>query len=201
MFDRKMDRLLGIKTTGTRDWQEGIKHYHRYEATSYKALYELSRNYRFRSTDKVVDFGCGKGRVVFYLHHCFHIPVTGIEANAKTYEEAVENKVKYIRKSKKIIAPIEFVHCPAQYYKISKADNCFYFFNPFSVQIFREVVGNILRSVEKDRRTVSLILYYPPNEYRDFLRFSTPFVISDEIEIPGEIDEREKFTIYRLPEF
>ena len=38
-------------------------------------------------SDSVVDFGCGRGRVAFYIHNRFHVPVTGIEANDKTYEE------------------------------------------------------------------------------------------------------------------
>jgi len=196
--ERKRDKLLGIRTVGIREWEDNKIHYNRYEATPYKALDELSRKYKFGDADKVVDFGCGRGRVAFYLHNRFHIPVTGIEANVKTYEEALENKVSYSRKAKHIIAPIKFVHGLAQFYKIDKTENCFYFFNPFSVHIFRKVVHNILRSVEKDRRTVDLILYYPIDEYKDFLKTDTPFTIINEIKVPGEIDEKEKFIIYRL---
>lgn len=198
--ERKQDKLLGIRTVGIREWDDNMVHYNRYEATPYKALDEFSKHYKFRDTDKVVDFGCGRGRVAFYLHNRFHIPVTGIEANAKTYEEALENKESYRKKAKHITAPIKFEHGLAQHYKIGKADNCFYFFNPFSAHIFRKVVQNILLSVEKDKRTVDLILYYPINEYKDFLKTSTPFAIIDEIRIPGMFDEKERFIIYRLTE-
>jgi hypothetical protein len=88
----------------------------------------------------------------------------------------------------------------AQHYRIDKKDNCFYFFNPFSVHIFRKVVHNILRSVEKNRRTVDLILYYPIREYKDFLKTSTPFTIINKIMVPGGSDKKEKFLIYRLRE-
>lgn len=200
MGERKQDKLLGVRTVGTRDWEGNKSQYHRYEATPYKALDELSKNYELNETDKVVDFGCGRGRVIFYLHNRFHLPITGIEANKKTYEEALDNKAEYILKAKHISAPINFQYGLAEHYKIDKTDNCFYFFNPFSVHIFRKVVNNILRSVEKDRRTVDLILYYPIHEYKDFLETSTPFTIAKEIRVPWTYDLRDKFIIYRLSE-
>ena len=200
MGERRQDKLLGIRTVGIREWTGSKIQYNRYEATPYKALKILCENYKFRAIDKVVDFGCGRGRVVFYLHHHFHLPITGIEANCKTYEEALENKAIYRLRAKHITAPIKFKYGLAQHYKIDKKDNCFYFFNPFSVHIFRKVVHNILRSVEKDRRTVDLILYYPIREYKDFLKTSTPFSIINKIRVPGGSDKKEKFIIYRLRE-
>jgi hypothetical protein len=83
-----------------------------------------------------------------------------------------------------ITAPLEIKYGHAQHYIIDKADNCFYFFNPFAVHIFEKVVSNIIHSVEKDQRTVDLILYYPFPEYIDLLR-ATPFTIVKEIEVPG----------------
>lgn len=199
MGERKQDRLLGIRTVGIREWRDNKVQYNRYEATPYKALNKLFQHYKFNKNDKVVDFGCGRGRVAFYIHNYFHIPVTGIEVNDKTYEEALENKENYILKAKHINAPIDFQYGLAEHYKIDKSENCFYFFNPFSVHIFKKVVKNILHSVEKDRRTVDIILYYPIPEYRDFLK-STPFTIIDKIRIPGVGDKTEKFMIYRLRE-
>ena len=200
MEERKLDKLLGIRTVGMREWTGNKVQYNRYEATPYKALKKLSENYKFRDTDKVVDFGCGRGRVAFYLHNRFHIPITGIEANDKTYKEALENKETYRLRAKHIPAPIKFKYGLAQHYKIDKKDNCFYFFNPFSSHIFRKVVHNILRSVEKDRRTVDLILYYPIREYKEFLKNNTPFTIINKIKVPGGSDKKQKFIIYRLRE-
>lgn len=198
MGERKQDKLLGVKTIGIREWSDSKGQYNRYEATPYKALNILSENYKFKDVNRVVDFGCGRGRVAFYLHNRFHLPVTGIEANCKTYEEALENKALYRLRAKHIAAPINFKYCLAQHYKIDKREDCFYFFNPFSVHIFRKVVHNILRSVEKDRRTVDIILYYPISEYKDFL-YGTPFYLIKKIWVPGGTI-KEKFLIYRLKE-
>ncbi|NLC68185.1 MAG: SAM-dependent methyltransferase [Clostridiaceae bacterium] len=201
MEEREQDKLLGIKTVGTREWPDNKKiHYYRYEATPYKALHALSENYKFKDADTIVDFGCGRGRVAFYLHNRFHLPVVGVEADFRTYREAIENKIMYRLKTRNIAAPVKFKYGLAQHYKIDKKDNCFYFFNPFSIPIFRKVIYNILRSVEKDRRNEDLILYYPMQEYEIFLEIGTPFEIIDKIRVPGENDEREKFIIYQLRE-
>ncbi|NMA69212.1 MAG: class I SAM-dependent methyltransferase [Desulfitobacterium sp.] len=200
MGERKQDKLLNIKTVGIREWKDSKSQYNRYEATPYKALEVLCENYKFKDAYRVVDFGCGRGRVSFYLHNRFQIPVTGIEANQKTYEEALENKALYRAKAEHIPAPIEFNYGLAQHFKIDEKDNCFYFFHPFSVNIFRKVINNILRSVEKHKRTVDLILYYPIREYRDFLKTSTPFEIINTMKVPGGTDKDEIVIIYRLRE-
>jgi SAM-dependent methyltransferase len=200
MEERRRDELLGIRTTGIREWTDDNVQYNRYEGTPYDALDVLSEKYEFRDIDRVVDFGCGRGRVMFYLHNRFHLPVIGIEANQRTYEEALENEASYKSKAKHIAAPIEFRYGLAQHYKVDKRDNCFYFFNPFSVNIFRKVVRNILLSVGKDRRTADLILYYPIREYTDLLEDDTPFALINEIMVPGATDPKDRFMIWRLRE-
>ena len=40
-----------------------------------------------KRNDKFVDFGCGLGRVAFYVHNRFDIDVTGIEGNYDVYKE------------------------------------------------------------------------------------------------------------------
>ncbi len=199
MGERKQDKLLGIRTVGIREWKDGHFQYNRYEPTPYKALEALVEKYKFKGINRIVDFGCGRGRVAFYLHNRFHLPVIGIEANYKTYEEALENKAAYRLKAKHIAAPIKFKYGLAQHYKVDQEDNCFYFFNPFSVHIFGKVVNNILRSVTRDKRMVNLILYYPFPDYIDYLRIK-PFTVVKEIEVPNTIDIREKFLLYRLSE-
>lgn len=196
--ERKYDKLLYIKTVGLREWLDRASHYNRYEATPYFALDKLVESYKFRKADRLVDFGCGRGRVAFYIHNKFHIPVTGVEVNDITYDEALNNKKRYRHKAKHIKAPIKFKYGLAEQYEIKGEENKFYFFNPFSVEIFRKVVNNILKSFEKEERPVDIILYYPMPEYKDFLREETPFQLINKIVLPGVEDKREKFLIYRL---
>src|SRR5699024_11978906 len=157
MAERKIDRTLGIKTTGIREWEEHTDFYNRYEATPYKALDKLFQKYKLTKNDQVVDFGSGRGRVSFYIHHRFNIPVTGIEMNDKTYEEALYNKAVYRQKNKHLKAPIRFEYGLAEHYPIDERDNRFYFFNPFSVYIFKKVYSNIFNTVEISTRSILII--------------------------------------------
>ena len=152
---------------------QGVVHYNRYEATPYIALDKLFETYSLDKTDELVDFGCGRGRVIFYIHNRFGIPVTGIEAHDKTYEEALRNKNAYLHRAKHIKAPIRILYGPAENYEIKPTENRFYFFNPFSIKIFRKVINNILDSVKEHPRSVDLLIYYPTAIYKQFLRKDT----------------------------
>ena len=202
MNDKDYDRLLRIKTVGTREWQNQSSHYNRYEATPYLALDELFDDYELARTDGVVDFGCGKGRLAFYLHNRFQVAVTGIEMSAQLYQEALENRTSYKEKSRRVDDAIRFECCLAEDYQVELTDNRFYFFNPFSIQIFRKVIDTVLRSVEQQKRTVDVVLYYPTADYIQFLETGTPFELLKEVKVPGlyEQNDNERFLVFRLEE-
>src|SRR5690625_4191284 len=195
MAERKYDRELGIRTVGLREWT-GHNHYNRYEATPYEALERLFEAYRFRKGDRVVDFGCGRGRVAFSIHHRFHVPVVGIEAHDKTYEEALANKDSYRFKAEPISAPIKFKYGLAEHYEVQPTDNRFFFFNPFSHRVFQKVMGNIMKSVEKSPRPIDIILYYPLPELKEIVQQHDLRMIN-KINVPTLKDAHEKFLIYR----
>lgn len=196
MAARNYDRRFGIRTVGLREWR-GHTHYNRYEATPYEALEHLFQAYRFRKGDRVVDFGCGLGRVVFSIHHRFRVPVVGIEANAKTFEEALVNKQRYrTAAAKHIAAPIKLKYGLAEHYKVKPEDNRFYFFNPFSHRVFRTVMANIFKSVDRFPRAVDVILYYPLPEYKEVVRNHGMDLIN-KIPVPEARDPLDKFLIFR----
>src|SRR5699024_1194077 len=88
----------------------------------------------------------------------------------------------------------------AEQYEIQPEDNCFYFFNPFSVKIFKQVVYNILASVKEHIRTIEIVLYYPLPEYKRFLQMDTPFQLIQRIKVPNDHGKYGKFVIYRVTE-
>lgn len=202
MKDKDYDRLLRIKTVGVREWGNQTSHYNRYEATPYLALDELFCDYELKRTDGVVDFGCGKGRLAFYLHNRFQVSVTGIEMSAQLYQEAMENQASYKEKSRRIGGAIRFECCLAEDYEVESTDNRFYFFNPFSIQIFMKVIYHILRSVEQLKRTVDIVLYYPTVDYIQFLETGTPLELLKEVKVYGlyEQNDNERFLVFRLRE-
>lgn len=200
MNEQYYEKLLNIKTSGEQKIFNESIHYNRYEPTAYYALEVLSKNYTFIEADSIVDFGCGKGRLNFYINHFFQATVTGIEMNSFFYKEALENKKDYLKKHKKKIYNINFSNCFAEEYNIDPSNNKFYFFNPFSIQIFTKVVKNIIISVENYERPVDIILYYPSDDYIYFLENNTPSQFFNEIKLPSlyDKDPRQTFLVYRL---
>lgn len=200
MEDFYYEKLFNIKTTGEQQGFYESYHYNRYEATSYLALESLFKEYKVNNDDCIVDFGCGKGRLSFYINYYFNSKVTGIEMNNNYFNTCINNKKNYLKNYSKQKNKIVFVNEFAEEYNISSTDNKFYFFNPFSLQIFMKVIKNILLSMEKYPRDIELILYYPSDDYIYYLENYTGFILSQEINIPNLslIDKRQKFLIYKI---
>ena len=200
MKEKFFDELLNIETVGEQKGFYDSLHYHRYEPTPYWALEQLFEQYELKSSDRVVDFGCGKGRLNFFINHLFDASVVGIEMNETFYQAALANRESYVQKKRGSLEKLHFHCCLAQEYEIQPSDNIFYFFNPFSVQIFMKIIDNILRSVEEAYRDVELIFYYGSEDYIFFLENHYAFERKEEIVLPGlyEKNASEKFLIYTL---
>lgn len=200
MSEQYYDDLLHIQTGGVQQVFNKSLHYHRYEPTPYSALKQLFQRYELKHTDRIVDFGCGKGRLLFFIHYLFDASVVGVEMNKRFYQEAIENRTNYLNKMKNNSNKIQFHCCFAEKYKIDPLDNRFYFFNPFSVQIFMKIINNILLSAEQSARDIEIVLYYGSKDYTYFLEHQTAFELKEEILIEGlaESNPYERFLIYRL---
>lgn len=201
MDEQYYEKLLNIKTCGEQKGFNDSLHYHRYEPTSYLALNTLIKEYSFTESDSLIDFGCGKGRLNFFINNTSGSYVTGIEMNSYYYDICMDNMNNYLKHDKRSNKEkIHFFKCLAQEYEISSIDNKFYFFNPFSLQIFMCVVNNILDSVDQYQRTIDIILYYPSDEYIFYLENSTCFSLYKEIPVLPHYskDSRSRFLIYRL---
>ncbi len=198
MLERTFDALLNIRTGGDQKGFNQSLHYHRYESTPYSALDLLFNQYELKSTDRLVDFGCGKGRLNFFTNYLFQSTAVGVEMNEGYYEEALENRQRYVKKFRNRKDDIHFHCCLAEEYEIDPADNRFYFFNPFSIQIFMRVINNILLSVDKYKRDIELILYYPSEDYFYFLENQTVLELKQELLLPESVhNPNERFLIYR----
>lgn len=194
------DKLLNIKTGQAQKGFHNSFHYHRYEPTPYAALEELFQHYELKKSDRVVDFGCGKGRLNFFIHHLFQSTVVGVEMNDEYYKDSMKNLETYSRKAKIETGTITFCHCLAEEYEIHPKDNRFYFFNPFSVQIFMKIINSILYSVESSPRDIEIVLYYSSDDYVHYLEEHPLFQMRKEIHLSGEFEknEYERFMVYGL---
>ncbi|WP_064094007.1 methyltransferase [Rossellomorea aquimaris] len=199
MSEHYYDDLLNIKTGKDKMAVHRSIHYHRYEPTPYHALKALFQQYELKSSDRVVDFGCGKGRLNFLIHYLFHSTVVGIEMNESFYRKALENRTSYGQKHKGNNT-IHFECTFAEDYEVHPEDNRFYFFNPFSVEIFMKVMNNILYSLETSPRNIELMLYYVSDDYIHYLEDHPLFELKKEINLTGihEHNLYERFLVYGL---
>ena len=140
MTDKELnwDTRLRI-STGGRDDLKADQYHHPYEPTPYCVLERLAESGLIGGEDVVLDYGCGKGRVDFFLASETGAKTIGIEYDGRIYGEALENQ-------KTAKAKAEFVMANAEHYEVPEDVTCCYFFNPFSVEILRKVLARILGS-------------------------------------------------------
>ena len=189
------DKLLQIKTTG-RDETNADQYHHPYEPTPYCVLERLADSGLIREEDVVLDYGCGKGRVGFFLSHQTKAKTIGIEYDARIYADALEN-----RKTARTKA--DFVLAGAEEYQVPPEVNRCYFFNPFSPEILHKAMARILESYYGNPREVLLFFYYPSDDFLASLMTVDVLDFYDEIEcddlLPG--DPRERILIFQLPDY
>lgn len=189
-----VDRELRIQTYG-RDDKKADEYYHPYEPTPYTVLQRLVESDYITRENILIDYGCGKGRVDFYLSAKIGCKTIGVDFDKRMIDKALENLKTFSGKIKP-----EFVYMSAEMYKIEDAD-CFYFFNPFSIEILRSVLGEIINSYYNNPRYMTLFFYYPDDEYVAYLMTKGELVFIDEIECMDLFEgknKREKILVFEI---
>ena len=188
------DKKLNINTVGRDAKLEDANHYP-YEPTPYSVLERLVDSGYITCKNNVIDYGSGKGRVGFFLNNQIGCKVWGIDFDERMHTLAQENQKKYGDNSL-----IEFGCIGAEKYEIENAD-CFYFFNPFSVEVLKSVIGKIKASYYENPREMKLFFYYPSDEYVSYLMTVPELCFMDEIDCQDLFEgknEREKILIFEL---
>ena len=189
------DKHLRIETAG-RDETGADAYHHPYEPTPYCVLERLADSGLIREDDVVVDYGCGKGRVDFFLAYRTKAKTIGIEYDARIFQSALENQKQAVSGAR-----AEFVLERAEAYVLPECVNCCYFFNPFSVEILQKVMARIIESYYENPREILLFFYYPADEYLAQLMTVDELDFYDEIECDDLFtgDPRERIMIFQLP--
>ena len=189
------DKLLQIQTTG-RDDTNADEYRHPYEPTPYSVLERLAASGLISREDVVLDYGCGKGRVGFFLSYRTKAKTIGIEYDARIYQSALANQKTAKSKS-------DFVLTRAEDYPLPQDVNRCYFFNPFSVEILHKVMARILDSYYENPREFFLFFYYPSDDFLAYLMTVEELEFYDEIECDDLFagDPRERILIFQLPDY
>ena len=189
------DKLLQIKTTG-RDDSNADQYNYPYEPTPYSVLERLANSGFIRKKDTVLDYGCGKGRVDFFLSYQTRANTIGIEYDERIYESVVGNQKTAVSGAK-----TKFELAKAESYVVPQEVNRCYFFNPFSVELLRKVVARILESYYENPREMLLFFYYPSEEYISYLMTVDELEFYDEISCKDLFDGndiREEIMIFQI---
>ena len=192
-MEHTWDKRLQIKTVGRDDTHSDAYRYP-YEPTPYSVLERLAERGLIGRGDVVLDYGCGKGRVDFFLSHRTKAEAIGIEYDTSIYEEAIKNRETAVSKA-------NFLQIRAEEYEVPHEVNRCYFFNPFSVEILCKVMARILESYYEKMRDILLMFYYPSDEYLSYLMSVEELEFFEEIgcgDLFGGKNPRERIVIFRL---
>lgn len=189
------DKLLKIKTTGRDDSNSDFYRFP-YEPTPYSVLERLASSGYFKKGNKLVDYGCGKGRVDFFLAYYTKCKSIGIEYDQRIYNTAMENMRTAVSSSR-----VTFELEDAQEWELPlDVDRC-YFFNPFSVEILRKVFFRIKESYYMNPREILMFFYYPSDEYMAYLSSRDELEFIDEIDCQDFFEEknrRERVVVFKI---
>ena len=189
------DKRLQIQTSGRDDTHSDLYRYP-YEPTPYCVLERLADSGFITKGDTVLDYGCGKGRVGFFLSYRTKSDSIGIEYDRRIYQMALKNLNTALLRAK-----TKFMPTRAEAYKVPPEVNRCYFFNPFSVEILRKVIARILESYYENPREILLFFYYPSDEYIAYLMTVEKLDFYDEIpcdDLFPENSQRERILIFAL---
>jgi hypothetical protein len=135
-----------------------------------------------------VDYGAGKGRVLLLASQHPFQAIGGIEFAEELHDDAIMNIAQFPRSRMKC-RNVECVLDDASQVGSPDGEAVHYFFDPFSREVFAEVLNNLVVSYRKRPRRLYLILIEPVAT--DFIDNSGVF---QRLELP--LIERAKVTLF-----
>lgn len=188
---------MRINTIG-RDESDSDDNHFPYEPTPYSVLERLAESGYVDKDSRVLDYGCGKGRVCFFLTSACGCSATGIDFSEKMIQKSESNRDNYLWKNR-----IRFRCCLAEQYELQDEDVIF-FFNPFTERTLRAVLGQVRKSWYRKSRQIRLLCYYPSDEFVSCLMTTPGVEFLDEIscqDLFGENNPRERILIFEMKDY
>jgi hypothetical protein len=165
---RLAGRLLYERGLETSTVKVGAKHFHpervRYAPSGWMVLPGVLARCDIGPTDVFVDFGAGKGRVLLQAAKHPFARVVGVEIDPELSQHARRNLAR--------IGPrlacheVELVTADAGHWEVPDDMTYGFFFIPFTGEVARAVVANVVASLDRRPRTVRLIYSRPEDHAR-----------------------------------
>ena len=136
----------------------------------------------------LVDFGCGKARVLIIASEFGFHAARGVEVSGQLCEIARQNCDRH-QKAVTTTTRFEVIQQDAAEYRIRDDENIFFMFNPFDRSTLGSVLANISDSLKSAPRTIFII--FNNIQFPDVLESAGFLPFKTELSFGGH-----KFTIY-----
>lgn len=136
------------------------EHAELYQGANYYLLEKVLDHLRtIAANQNLLDFGCGKGRVLAVAAYYGFFKITGVEFAKELCEVARKNIIPVQQKFPDKIFNV--ICTDAVDHKIENDTNIFFFFNPFDEVVMLTVVKNILLSLKENPREAYVVYINP----------------------------------------
>lgn len=153
---------LGITTHGLYNWSPGdwsrSEHLF-YYATPYRRVFRILESLHLGPSDRFVDLGCGKGRVICCASRYCLAEVIGIEDVADLCTIAKEN----LRCMRGRRAATRIFHGKAEDFEYTEC-TVVYMFHPFGPQTLASVLARLYESLRLNPRSLKIVYVNPVHE-------------------------------------
>lgn len=141
-----------------------------YAASASYDLRKVLKSLEIKTTDAILDLGCGKGAAMYEMSKFPFAKIAGVEINAEMCRVA-ENNFRQLK-----LTQLEVFQSDAGAFQELDGFNCFYLFNPFPEQVLVKVLENIQASFQRLPRKMVIVYYLPARqkliEDHGFFKFS-----------------------------
>jgi SAM-dependent methyltransferase len=150
----------------------------RYQPTRVLPLKKLLRTIQpmIPENPMLVDYGCGKGRVLLVASAFGFREVRGVEFAHELCEIARKNCARYKAKAG-VNTEFRIAEADAASHPVSADENIFFLYNPFDVSVLNKVLDNVSASLRRTPRKIMIVYHNPKwahvfDERADFVRLS-----------------------------
>ncbi|HNR14982.1 MAG TPA: class I SAM-dependent methyltransferase [Thermodesulfobacteriota bacterium] len=150
--------LVGWDAMNIDDGQR--QHAQRYYPSRVIPLRMLFKTWGIGPGRVLVDFGCGKGKVLLVASEFGFKEIRGVEFSPLLCGVAQQNCAHY-KAETKTKTDFVIVDSDVLNYTIKEDEDVFYLFNPFDDYILAQVLENIASSLQRRNRTIWLIYCNP----------------------------------------
>lgn len=130
-----------------------------YVPSSWGTMKRIARHRPIVQDDVFVDFGSGKGRMIFLAAQHPFKRVVGVELSRELHEVAERNIAA--NRSKLKCSDVRLINEDVLEFAIPHDMTIAYFFNPFTGELFSRVIERIAESVRQHPRRLTIVYTMP----------------------------------------